>query len=49
MENVVLTPHIGAATEEAQRRTGLLVVEQVIKALAGDTPEFVVNPETLSV
>ncbi|MFQ5907935.1 MAG: hydroxyacid dehydrogenase [Thermoplasmata archaeon] len=49
MENVVLTPHIGAATEEAQRRTGLLVVEQVTKVLAGDMPDFVVNPEALSV
>lgn len=49
MENVVLTPHIGAATEEAQRRTGLLVAEQVTKALEGEVPEFLVNPESLSV
>ncbi len=49
MENVVLTPHIGAATEEAQRRTGLLVAEQVTKALEGEVPEFAVNPEILSV
>ncbi|MEE9268464.1 MAG: hydroxyacid dehydrogenase [Thermoplasmata archaeon] len=49
MENVVLTPHIGASTDEAQRRTGLLVVEQVTKALEGDVPEFLVNPEILSV
>ncbi|MFQ5553124.1 MAG: hydroxyacid dehydrogenase [Thermoplasmata archaeon] len=49
MENVVLTPHLGAATEEAQRRTGLLAVEQVTKALEGEVPEFLVNPEVLSV
>ncbi|MEE9174304.1 MAG: hydroxyacid dehydrogenase [Thermoplasmata archaeon] len=49
MENVVLTPHIGAFTDEAQRRTGLLVVEQVMKVLEGDVPEFLVNPEVLSV
>ncbi|MFQ5986729.1 MAG: hydroxyacid dehydrogenase [Thermoplasmata archaeon] len=49
MENVVLTPHLGAATEEAQRRTGLLAVEQVTKALEGEVPEFLVNPETLPV
>jgi D-3-phosphoglycerate dehydrogenase len=49
MENVVLTPHIGAATDEAQRRTGLLVAEQVTKALEGEVPDFLVNPEILSV
>ncbi|MFQ6012720.1 MAG: hydroxyacid dehydrogenase [Thermoplasmata archaeon] len=48
LENVVLTPHIGAATVEAQRRTGLLTVEQVMKALAGKEPEYLVNPEALS-
>jgi D-3-phosphoglycerate dehydrogenase len=47
MENVVLTPHIGASTAEAQRRTGLLVVEQVVKAVAGQKPEFLVNREVL--
>lgn len=49
LDNVVLTPHIGAATEEAQRRTGLLVVEQVAKAIAGQDPEFLVNPEALGI
>ncbi|MFQ5918852.1 MAG: hydroxyacid dehydrogenase [Thermoplasmata archaeon] len=49
MENVVVTPHIGAATEEAQRRTGLLLAEQVTKVLEGEVPDFLVNPEILSV
>ena len=49
MDNVVLTPHLGAATEEAQRRTGLLVAEQVTKTLEGEVPDFLVNPEILSV
>jgi phosphoglycerate dehydrogenase-like enzyme len=30
---VVLTPHIGASTEEAQRRAGLEIVEKVWQAL----------------
>ncbi|MFQ5838455.1 MAG: hydroxyacid dehydrogenase [Thermoplasmata archaeon] len=46
--NVILTPHIGASTAEAQRRTGLLAVEQVTKAVMGDEPEFLVNKEVLS-
>jgi D-3-phosphoglycerate dehydrogenase len=48
MDNVVLTPHIGASTEEAQRKTGLLTVEQVVKAVIGQQPEFLVNKEVLS-
>lgn len=46
--NVVLTPHIGAATREAQRRTGLVAVEQVLQALRGERPEFLLNPEVLA-
>lgn len=31
MENVVLTPHLGSATEEAQKRAGMTIVEQIEK------------------
>lgn len=48
LENVVLTPHIGASTQEGQRRTGLLAVEQLFKGLGGEEPEFLVNREVLS-
>ncbi len=48
LENVVLTPHIGASTQEGQRRTGLLAVEQLLKGLGGEEPEFLVNREVLS-
>lgn len=37
---VRLTPHLGASTTEAQLRAGTQVVEQVLKALAGETPDF---------
>ncbi|MDE1821672.1 MAG: hydroxyacid dehydrogenase [Euryarchaeota archaeon] len=42
---VVVTPHIGASTHEAQARAGSVTVEQVLKVLRGETPEYCVNPE----
>ncbi|WP_030378767.1 MULTISPECIES: hydroxyacid dehydrogenase [unclassified Streptomyces] len=36
MDNVVLTPHIGATTAEAQARVGRALVESVRAALAGE-------------
>jgi D-3-phosphoglycerate dehydrogenase len=45
--SAVLTPHIAASTVEGQRRAGLVTAEQVIKVLAGQRPEFCVNPEAL--
>ena len=49
--NTVLTPHLGASTEEAQDRVGLEMAEQLLLALAGTTPPYAVNapsvpPET---
>ncbi len=49
--NLVLTPHLGASTSEAQDRVGLEMADQVIMALAGVTPAHAVNapaihPET---
>jgi D-3-phosphoglycerate dehydrogenase / 2-oxoglutarate reductase len=41
--NVVLTPHLGASTAEAQDRVGLEMAEQVVMALAGVTPPYAVN------
>lgn len=32
-DNVVLTQHIGASTREAQKRAGIMIAEEVIKAL----------------
>jgi len=42
--NAVFTPHVGASTVEAQGRAGAIVAEQVMKVLAGERPEFLVNP-----
>ncbi|WP_148883825.1 hydroxyacid dehydrogenase [Thermococcus aciditolerans] len=35
LDNVVLTPHIGASTVEAQMRAGVQVVEQIVEVLKG--------------
>ena len=42
-ENVSLSPHIGANTYESQENVAVIVVQQVIKALKGRSPEYVVN------
>ena len=41
--NLVLTPHLGASTTEAQDRVGVEVAEQVLMALDGVTPPYAVN------
>lgn len=35
LDNVVLTPHIAASTEEAQRDVGIKIIEQMLDALHG--------------
>jgi D-3-phosphoglycerate dehydrogenase len=43
LDNVVVTPHLGASTEEAQDKAGVAIAEQVLLALAGDFVPFAVN------
>jgi D-3-phosphoglycerate dehydrogenase / 2-oxoglutarate reductase len=45
LEQVVVTPHLGASTAEAQDKAGLTIAEQVVLALAGDFVPFAVNVE----
>ena len=42
-ENVVLTPHLGANTKEAQIRAGTICADQIIMVLSGKEPKFWVN------
>jgi D-3-phosphoglycerate dehydrogenase len=42
-ENVVVTPHLGASTAEAQDRAGVITAEQVVAALNGDLVSNAVN------
>ncbi len=43
LENVVVTPHLAASTEEAQDRAGVIVAEQVVAALGGGVVTNAVN------
>lgn len=47
LDNVVLTPHLGASTSEAQQRAGTDVVRAVLGLLGGENPGSVINPEVL--
>ncbi|MHB8191103.1 MAG: phosphoglycerate dehydrogenase [Ferrimicrobium sp.] len=43
LANVVVTPHLGASTEEAQNKAGVTIAEQVQLALANEFVPFAVN------
>ncbi|HEV3478497.1 MAG TPA: phosphoglycerate dehydrogenase [Gaiellaceae bacterium] len=54
LENVVVTPHLAASTEEAQDRAGVIIAEQVAAALTGELVTNAVNipsvrPEDLEI
>ncbi len=44
-DQVVLTPHVASFTHEGRRRMGLTVVEDVLRALRGERPQYLANPE----
>jgi D-3-phosphoglycerate dehydrogenase len=43
LENVVVTPHLGASTQEAQDKAGIAIAEMVRLALRGEFVPFAVN------
>src|SRR5207245_8864424 len=43
LDSVVVTPHLGASTAEAQDKAGETIAEQVILALRGDFVPYAVN------
>src|SRR5690349_13068909 len=43
LDPVVVTPHLGASTAEAQDKAGVTIAEQVVLALNGDFVPFAVN------
>jgi D-3-phosphoglycerate dehydrogenase len=43
LSSVVVTPHLGASTTEAQDKAGVTIAEQVLLALSGDFVPFAVN------
>ncbi len=46
--DVVVTPHLGASTAEAQDRAGTIIAEQVVRALTGELCENAVNVPDVS-
>jgi D-3-phosphoglycerate dehydrogenase len=47
LDNVTLTPHIAGTTAEALLNSPYILVEDINKLLAGDKPQFILNPEVL--
>jgi D-3-phosphoglycerate dehydrogenase / 2-oxoglutarate reductase len=48
LDNVVLTAHLGANTEEAQARVGAEILERVVLALRGDISRGAVNAPSMA-
>jgi D-3-phosphoglycerate dehydrogenase len=47
LENLYVSPHIGASTKEAQERAGMITAEQVTLVLNGKNPQFCVNAKNI--
>ncbi|MBI4744184.1 MAG: phosphoglycerate dehydrogenase [Actinobacteria bacterium] len=43
LDQVVVTPHLGASTQEAQDKAGVTIAEQVLAALKGEFVSYAVN------
>lgn len=43
MKNIIVTPHLGASTEEAQRNASTMAAEGVLDVLQNRAPRYVVN------
>ncbi len=47
--NVIATPHLGGNTIETAAHQGAIAVDQIKKLLAGEKPEYLLNPAVLDV
>lgn len=47
MDNVVIVPHIGSASYRTRTKMAIMAAKNLITALRGERPEFLVNPEVL--
>ena len=45
LDNVILTPHLGGATDETVERHSAMMADDVLRWLDGERPERLVNPE----
>jgi len=48
LDNIIITPHIGAYTIEAIRKTDLTSADNIIRVLRGQKPNYVANEEVFS-
>jgi D-3-phosphoglycerate dehydrogenase len=48
LENVYLSPHCAGSTADARQRSGTMAADNLIRALRGERPEGIVNPEVLT-
>jgi len=48
LDNVIVTPHIASYTREAIINVDMIQARDVVKALCGEAPQFVANPEVLT-
>ena len=47
LDNVILTPHLAAVTQEYRARAGIAVADEMLRMLRGERPRSLVNPEVL--
>ncbi len=47
LDNVVLLPHIGSASVETRTKMAIIAAENLLLALRGERPHYLVNPEVL--
>ncbi len=47
--NVIATPHLGGNTAEIAAHQGAVALDQIKKLLAGEQPEYLLNPDVLAV
>ena len=46
-DNVILTPHLAAVTQETRARAAVAAAEEMLRILRGERPRNLVNPEVL--
>ncbi|NLJ48307.1 MAG: D-glycerate dehydrogenase [Candidatus Atribacteria bacterium] len=47
LDNIVMVPHIGSASYRTRTKMAIMAANNLLSALKGERPEFLVNPEVL--
>jgi D-3-phosphoglycerate dehydrogenase len=48
LDNVILTPHLAAVTQESRARASVAAADEMLRMLRGERPRNLVNPEVLA-